>query len=97
MTRREQLNSLVEQLVSENSFEHSQEAVTLTISDGQYSTLIADIPIEFLEKFSEAIVKDCLGVMDEHMYNTCVLLSYPGKSSAIWDAKNAISRKYGIK
>jgi hypothetical protein len=50
-----------------------------------------------LKEFAELIIKDCLEIMNEQMYNTSVLLSYPGKSSAIWDAKNAISRKYGIK
>jgi hypothetical protein len=50
-----------------------------------------------LKEFAELIIKDCLEIMNEQMYNTSVLLTYPGKSSAIWDAKNAISLKYGIK
>lgn len=57
-----------------------------------------DITIQHeLELFAYSIIEDCLDIMDEQMYNTSMLLSYPGKSSAIWDAKNAISRKYGIK
>ena len=57
-----------------------------------------DITIQHeLELFAHSIIEDCLDIMNEQMYNTSVLLSYPGKSSAIWDAKNAISRKYGIK
>jgi hypothetical protein len=57
-----------------------------------------DITIQHeLELFAYSIIEDCLEIMNEQSYNMSALLSNPPKSSAIWDAKNAISRKYGIK
>jgi hypothetical protein len=59
-----------------------------------------DITIQHeLELFAYSIIEDCLEIMNEQMYNTSVrlLLGSPEKSSAIWDAKNQITKKYGIK
>ena len=52
---------------------------------------------ETLKRYAELIVKDCVDIMGQQIYTTSVLLSYPGKSSAIWDARNEIFKKYGIK
>jgi len=57
-----------------------------------------DITIQHeLELFAYSIIEDCLEIMNEQSYNMSALLTNPPKSSAIWDAKNAIYRKYGIK
>ena len=50
-----------------------------------------------LEKFAELIIKECIEIMKEQRYNTSMLLSYPPQSSAIWDACNAIEKKFGVK
>lgn len=49
------------------------------------------------EKFAELIIKECIDTMKEHSYNTSMLTCNPPKSSAIWDACNAIEKKFGIK
>jgi hypothetical protein len=50
-----------------------------------------------LKKFAELIVKECIHIMREQSYNTSMLLSHPPKSSAVWDACNAIEKKFGVK
>lgn len=56
-----------------------------------------EIPPELMEKFVELIVKECIDTMQEQSYNTSMLLCSPPKSSAIWDARNAIEKKFGIR
>ncbi len=50
-----------------------------------------------LEEFAQLIIKECVVLMREQSYNTSMLLSYPPKSSAVWDACNAIEKKFGVK
>lgn len=50
-----------------------------------------------IEKFANLIIKECIDTMQEHSYNTSMLLCNPPKSSAIWDACNAIEKKFGVK
>jgi len=50
-----------------------------------------------IEKFAELIVKECIETMQEQSFNTSMLLCNPPKSSAIWDACNAIEKKFGVK
>jgi hypothetical protein len=52
---------------------------------------------EQLNKFAELIVKECVDTMREQSYNTSMLLTNPPKSSAVWDACNAIEKKFGVK
>jgi hypothetical protein len=50
-----------------------------------------------LEEFAKLIIKECVDIMREQSYNTSMLLSHPPKSSAVWDACNAIEKKFGVK
>lgn len=50
-----------------------------------------------LEEFANLIIKECIDTMKEQSYNTSMLTCNPPKSSAIWDACNAIEKKFGIK
>ena len=50
-----------------------------------------------LKEFAKLIIQECIDTMKEHSYNTSMLLSYPPKSSAIWDACIAIEKKFGVK
>ncbi len=50
-----------------------------------------------LEKFAELIIKECIEIMKEQSYNTSMLMCNPPKSSAVWDACNAIEKKFGVK
>ena len=52
--------------------------------------------IHDMDQFAKLIAKDCIDIMNEQSYNTSNLLTCPPKSAAIWDAKNAISKRYGI-
>jgi hypothetical protein len=56
-----------------------------------------EVPPELMEKFVELIVKECVDTMKEQSYNTYMLLTNPPKSSAVWDARNAIEKKFGVK
>jgi hypothetical protein len=49
-----------------------------------------------LQRFAELIVKECIDIMQEQSHNTSMLLCNPPKSSAIWDASNAIKKKFGV-
>ena len=49
------------------------------------------------EKFAQLIVEVCIEIMKEQSYNTSMLACNPPKSSAIWDACNAIEKKFGVK
>jgi hypothetical protein len=49
------------------------------------------------EKFANLIIKECIEIMKEQSYNTSMLTCNPPKSSAIWDACNAIEKKFGVK
>jgi hypothetical protein len=49
------------------------------------------------EKFAELIIKECIAIMQEQSYNTSMLLCSPPKSAAVWDACNAIEKKFGVK
>jgi len=49
------------------------------------------------EKFAQLIIKECIDTMKEQSYNTSMLMCNPPKSSAIWDACNAIEKKFGVK
>jgi len=51
---------------------------------------------EELEKYSEMIIKECVDIMWTELKNTSTLLSNPGKSSAIWEARNKISKRFGV-
>jgi hypothetical protein len=50
-----------------------------------------------LEEFAQLIIKECIDIMREQSYNTSMLTCNPPKSSAIWDACNAIEKKFGVK
>jgi len=50
-----------------------------------------------LKEFAKLIIQECIDTMKEHSYNTSMLLSHPPKSSAVWDACNAIEKKFGVK
>jgi hypothetical protein len=50
-----------------------------------------------LEEFAQLIIKECVALMREQSYNTSMLTCNPPKSSAIWDACNAIEKKFGVK
>jgi hypothetical protein len=56
-----------------------------------------EVPPELMEKFVELIVKECVDTMREQSYNTSMLLTNPPKSSAVWDACNAIEKRFGVK
>jgi hypothetical protein len=49
-----------------------------------------------LQRFAELIVNECIDIMQEQSHNTSMLLCNPPKSSAIWDASNAIKKKFGV-
>jgi hypothetical protein len=50
-----------------------------------------------LEEFAKLIIKECVDIMREQSYNTSMLMCNPPKSSAVWDACNAIEKKFGVK
>jgi hypothetical protein len=50
-----------------------------------------------LEEFAQLIIKECVAIMREQSYNTSMLMCNPPKSSAVWDACNAIEKKFGVK
>ena len=50
---------------------------------------------EELEKYSEMIIKECVDIMWTELKNTSTLLP-AGKSSAIWEARNKISKRFGV-
>jgi hypothetical protein len=55
------------------------------------------VPQELIEAYSDAIVQECIEIMMKEINNTDFLLSNPPKSSAIWVARNAIEKKFGVK
>ena len=50
-----------------------------------------------LEQFAELIIKECLDIIENERYNTNMLLSMPGQSSAACNAKWKIIERFGVK
>jgi len=86
------MNERIQELAIQSGFSKYKN------DDGIYSPYIEGEWLnDELQEFAELIVKDCVDIMGQQIYNTSMLTSYPPKSSAIWDARNEIFKKYGIK
>jgi hypothetical protein len=53
--------------------------------------------LDELESYTKSIVNECLEIMTSELWNTSMLLSNPPQSSAIWDARNKIKTRFGVK
>lgn len=65
---------------------------------GVYAPAVDGAPLDDeLKEFAELIIRECLDIMDKERFNSTMLTSNPMQSGAIWDAKNEIENRFGIK
>ena len=50
-----------------------------------------------MEQFAKLIIKECIEIIENERYNTNMLLSMPGQSSAAYNAKWKIIERFGVK
>ncbi len=49
-----------------------------------------------LEKYTELVVQECLSLMTLELRNMGHLLTNPPQNAGIWDARNAIRKRFGV-
>ena len=50
-----------------------------------------------LMAYTELVLRECLDIMLSELTNTNALTSMPPQSSAIWNARNEIKARFGVK
>lgn len=86
------MNQRIKELAMESGFRNYHGG------DSLYSPYIEGMELnDELEDFAKLIINECIEIMKEQSYNTFMLTCNPPKSSAIWDACNAIEKKFGVK
>ena len=50
-----------------------------------------------LMAYTELVLQECLDIMLSELTNTIALMSMPPQSSAIWNARNEIKARFGVK
>ena len=50
-----------------------------------------------LMAYTELVLQECLDIMLSELTNTNALTSMPPQSSAIWNARNEIKARFGVK
>ena len=56
-----------------------------------------DILQEELKAQTESVLQECMVIMLSELTNTNALTSMPPQSSAIWNARNKINARFGVK